>query len=49
MTRLYRRLEELLQLIQLAERSKSKRIETTDGSGYYYLRTGKATTRPSPV
>jgi site-specific DNA recombinase len=40
MTRLYRRLEELLDLIRLAERSNLKRIETTDGSGYY-LHTGE--------
>ena len=40
MTRLYRRLEELLELIRLAERSNLKRIETTDGSGYY-LHTGE--------
>lgn len=40
MTRLYRRLEELLQLIRLAERSNLKRIETTDGFGYY-LHTGE--------
>ena len=40
MTRLYRRLEELLELIRLAERSNLKRIETTDGSGYY-LYTGE--------
>jgi hypothetical protein len=40
MTRLYRRLEELLDLIRLAERSNLTRIETTDGSGYY-LYTGE--------
>lgn len=34
MTRLYRRLEELLELIRLAERTKLRGIETTDGSGY---------------
>jgi len=34
MTRLYRRLEELLVLIRLAERTKLRGIETTDGSGY---------------
>lgn len=40
MTRLYRRLEELLELIPLTERSSLKRIETTDGNGYY-LHTGE--------
>lgn len=34
MTRLYRRLEELLELIRLAERSSLRKIATTDGSGY---------------
>ncbi len=40
MTRLYRRLDELLILVRLAERSSLKRIETTDGFGYY-LHTGE--------
>src|SRR3954452_17513501 len=34
MTRLYRRLEELLELIRLAERTKLRKIAVTDGSGY---------------
>jgi site-specific DNA recombinase len=34
MPRLYRRLEELLDLIYLAERSDLKRIATTEGLGY---------------
>jgi len=34
MERLYRRLEELLDLIKLAERSPLRRIACTDGSGY---------------
>jgi DNA invertase Pin-like site-specific DNA recombinase len=34
MTRLYRRLEELLELIRLAETTPLRAIETTDGSGY---------------
>jgi site-specific DNA recombinase len=40
MTRLYRRLEELLDLIHLAERTNLKSIETTDGVGYR-LNTGE--------
>jgi DNA invertase Pin-like site-specific DNA recombinase len=40
MPRLYRRLEELLDLIRLAERTNLKRIETTDGYGYH-LNTGE--------
>jgi site-specific DNA recombinase len=40
MPRLYRRLEELLELIRLAERTNLKRIETTDGYGYH-LHTGE--------
>jgi site-specific DNA recombinase len=39
MPRLYRRLEELLELIHLAETTALKRIETTDGN-YYDLSTG---------
>jgi site-specific DNA recombinase len=34
MTRLYRRLEELLEIIRLAETSSLRKIETTDGMGY---------------
>ena len=34
MTRLYRRLEELLEIIRLAESSSLRKIETTDGMGY---------------
>jgi site-specific DNA recombinase len=34
MTRLYRRLEELLELLRLAEASPLQRIQTTDGSAY---------------
>lgn len=34
MTRLYRRLEELLELIKMAERTKLRAIWTTDGIGY---------------
>jgi site-specific DNA recombinase len=34
MTRLYRRLEELLELIRLAERTKLRKIAVTDGGGY---------------
>jgi site-specific DNA recombinase len=34
MERLYRRLEELLELIKLAERTPLRRIQCTDGSGY---------------
>jgi site-specific DNA recombinase len=39
MPRLYRRLEELLELMHLAETTALKRIETTDGN-YYDLSTG---------
>jgi site-specific DNA recombinase len=39
MPRLYRRLEELLELMHLAEATALKRIETTDGN-YYDLSTG---------
>jgi site-specific DNA recombinase len=34
MPRLYRRLEELLEIIHLAETSSLRKIETTDGMGY---------------
>jgi site-specific DNA recombinase len=34
MTRLYRRLEELLELIKMAERTRLRGIWTTDGTGY---------------
>lgn len=34
MTRLYRRLEELLELVRLAERTSLRKIAVTDGSGY---------------
>src|SRR4051794_26897731 len=34
MTRLYRRVEELLELIRLAETTRLRKIETTDGMGY---------------
>jgi site-specific DNA recombinase len=40
MPRLYRRLEELLELMHLAETTALKRIETTDGN-YYDLSTGR--------
>lgn len=40
MSRLYRRLEELLELIKLAESTPLKRIETTDGNAYW-LNTGE--------
>jgi site-specific DNA recombinase len=35
MSRLYRRLDELLELIRLAETTQLSRIETTDGAAYY--------------
>jgi DNA invertase Pin-like site-specific DNA recombinase len=34
MPRLYRRMEELLELIDLAEQTPLRRVETTDGTGY---------------
>jgi len=34
MSRLYRRIDELIELIKLAERTRLRRIETTDGYGY---------------
>lgn len=40
MSRLYRRLEELLDLIKLAEVTSLSRVETTDGSAYW-LNTGE--------
>jgi site-specific DNA recombinase len=45
MPRLYRRLEELLELMYLAESTALRRIETTDGN-CYDLSTGMASTTP---